>query len=160
MKIFRTLSQQVWPMWSTAFNTQQSHSKRGTNMKGCHCVHTDTQSLLSTQLPAAPPTATLSGSGLVNSTDSSGENLYMCVCKPPSTLWVTALDVFLMRGHTWSGGESSSTPSWYAATQLIQLSLSAISLPHSICLAWSQKHARMHTPSRPHIHIPTSDWCK
>lgn len=36
---------------------------------------------------------------------------------------------------------------WYAATQLIQLSFSAISLPHSICWVWPNAHA--HTSDKP-----------
>lgn len=112
-------------------------------MKGCHCIHADTEPF-PFQLLAARPTILWTDQSSFTA-DYVEENLYIHVdvtflCTVTHRGW-GFLDA---RPHT-ERRESSSVPSWYTATQLIQLSLSAISLLHSICLVWPNAHTHTHS---------------
>ena len=142
MKNHCALCQQAQPLQSTAFNTQQSHSSRKTNMKGCLCVYTDS-------LFHVNSTVGLQYCEWIRLIDRlygrKCMQSWMCVCECVTLLQLlSALDIFLMWGHTWSS-ESSSMPAWYAANQLIQLSFSDISLLHSICLVCSKHNKHTHS---------------
>lgn len=103
-------------------------------------IQTDWSFSIST--PGHSAHITVDGSQLIG---SSEEKLHKHVCT------VTHSSCFLdVRPHMeWQ--ESSSVLPWYTAPQLIQLSLSAISLLHSICLVWSKAHTNTLTATFTYI---------